>query len=200
MFVPLYKQFCLTTSAAASESTESCERHCQQNRLITDGFWSEIRSNGQTNKRFLCTFGGSQHTTARMTMAFFFPTIHNMLRLSPKIAAGLTLTFAHSKVASLSSYHHPGVRVASYNVLSDSLSEPSHFFKCQPDDLDENVRFQRVKTQLLGEIEKGSVLCIQELSRNWGGKLIPFFEEHGYSYAGMSLQSILYMYLEPLCY
>jgi mRNA deadenylase 3'-5' endonuclease subunit Ccr4 len=119
--------------------------------------------------------------TSRSAQTMAFP----MMRLSPnKVAAGVTLTFAHSKVVSMSSSSHPTIRVASYNVLSDSLCEPSHFFKCKPDDLAEEVRFRRVQAQLEEEMKKGAVLCLQEVSRNWGGRLIPFFEKYGYSYAG----------------
>lgn len=110
-----------------------------------------------------------------------------MMRFSPKIAAGFTVALTHSKfssVSSSSSSSAAAIRIASYNVLSDSLCEPSHFFKCQPDDLNESVRFQRVIKKLKEEMNKGSVLCLQEVSRNWGSKLIPFFEENGYAYAG----------------
>ena len=53
------------------------------------------------------------------------------------------------------------VRVASYNVLSDSLCRASHYSKGQPDDLDNDKRLARVKAQLQAEIDKGAVICLQ---------------------------------------
>ena len=33
------------------------------------------------------------------------------------------------------------------------------------------------------QMKQGAVICLQEVSRKWGGELVPFFEEHGYTYA-----------------
>lgn len=74
------------------------------------------------------------------------------------------------------------IRVASYNVLSDSLCSPDHFSQSSAADCDPNERFIRVKSQLQEQIDKKAVLCLQEVSRQWGAKLVPFFESNGYTY------------------
>lgn len=53
--------------------------------------------------------------------------------------------------------------VTSYNVLSSHLAQPDHFRACDPADLEANTRLKRVKQQLNPEIEKGSVICLQEV-------------------------------------
>jgi len=75
------------------------------------------------------------------------------------------------------------LRLVSYNVLSDSLDSPTHYLHCDPKDLDHETRFRRVEAQLVEQMEAGAVLCLQEVSRNWGGRLTPLFEKHGYMYA-----------------
>ena len=81
---------------------------------------------------------------------------------------------------------NPKVRVATYNVLSDSLCRASHYVHSSADALDNAKRFERVKAKLVEEMQQGSVVCLQEISRKWGAKLVPFFEKHGYAYAGVN--------------
>jgi len=75
------------------------------------------------------------------------------------------------------------MRIVQYNVLSDSLDSPDHYTFCDPADLDHDTRFKRVVAQLEEQMKEGAVLCLQEVSRNWGGKLVPLFEQHGYTCA-----------------
>jgi len=75
------------------------------------------------------------------------------------------------------------LRVVSYNILSNHLDSPSHFVHCDPKDLDHSVRFQRVVSKLEEQMRGGAVLSLQEVSRDWGAKLVPLFEKHGYTYA-----------------
>ncbi|KAA8493671.1 Carbon catabolite repressor protein 4-like 4 [Porphyridium purpureum] len=73
------------------------------------------------------------------------------------------------------------VRVVTYNVLSPTLAAPPYFPFCNPDDLVPDVRLERVKRKLLSEIERGAILCLQEVSRSWTGNLHAFFVQHQYS-------------------
>ena len=75
------------------------------------------------------------------------------------------------------------VRIASYNVLSDKLCDPDYFEFCAAEHCEPNFRLEMVKTKLSEEMEHGSILCLQEVSRRWGAKLMPFFEQHGYAHA-----------------
>lgn len=68
-----------------------------------------------------------------------------------------------------------GIRVTSYNVLSSHLASPSHFSYCKPEILDSNYRFQLLCQKLDKEIEKKSIICLQEVSTDWAGKLYVYF-------------------------
>lgn len=89
-------------------------------------------------------------------------------------------TFAYATQAQCKSMAN--MRVVTYNVLSDSLDAPDHYTFCDPKDLDGETRFQRVCAKLEVEMNQGAILCLQEVSRTWGAKLVPFFEKHGYTH------------------
>jgi hypothetical protein len=71
-------------------------------------------------------------------------------------------------------------RVATYNVLCSELSEPDYFTKCSPADLDPETRYRRVLARLGPEMERNAVICLQEVSREWAGRLHSFFAQRGY--------------------
>jgi len=73
------------------------------------------------------------------------------------------------------------LRVYTYNVLSSHLCEPSHFRSCSPKALDPEARFVKVLSKLEDECKKGSVICLQEVSRTWEGQLHTFFDKNSYS-------------------
>ncbi|KAK3241996.1 hypothetical protein CYMTET_48292 [Cymbomonas tetramitiformis] len=74
------------------------------------------------------------------------------------------------------------IRVVSYNVLSSSLAAPSHFDSCDPSNLDSSVRLERVLKKLEPEIKKNSIICLQEVSMMWAGKLEHFFGNRDYRF------------------
>lgn len=73
--------------------------------------------------------------------------------------------------------------MTSYNLLSDALCSADYYTLAGPAACDPDARLERVKAKLATEMEAGAVLCLQEVSRKWGAKLVPFFEEYGYAYA-----------------
>jgi len=75
------------------------------------------------------------------------------------------------------------VRVVSYNVLSSHLCEPGYFVKCSPENLDPDTRLERVCAALAAETDAGAVICLQEVSRDWSGKLHAFFAARGYQFS-----------------
>jgi hypothetical protein len=75
------------------------------------------------------------------------------------------------------------VRVVSYNILSDSLCRGSHYIHSKKEDLENVSRLARIKRSLAAEMDRGSVLCLQEVSRKWGADLVQFFEARGYGHA-----------------
>jgi len=74
------------------------------------------------------------------------------------------------------------VRVATYNVLSSHLAEPGYFSKCAPENLDPQTRLERVMEQLEAEVAAGSVIALQEVSRDWAGPLQIYFSQRGYEF------------------
>jgi 2',5'-phosphodiesterase len=72
------------------------------------------------------------------------------------------------------------LRLVTYNVLSSSLADPNHFPKCDPEFLDEEYRYEKLLDVLTKELKKGSVICLQEVSQKWYGRLHVFFNRNGY--------------------
>ena len=75
-----------------------------------------------------------------------------------------------------------GLRVVSYNVLSDGLCDADFFDCCAPADVDNRTRLEKIKRKLEAEMQQGAVICLQEISRNWAGELLPLYEKHGYGH------------------
>jgi len=71
-------------------------------------------------------------------------------------------------------------RVVSYNVLSSSLCEADYHVKCKAEDLDEKVRLRRVCDLLQPEVDKGAIICLQEVSTSWAGSLHTHFSRKDY--------------------
>ena len=72
------------------------------------------------------------------------------------------------------------IRVATYNVLSSSLAGADYFTKCQKEYLAPDYRFSVLKTKLQSEVEKKSVICLQEVSTLWAGYLHYYFAANDY--------------------
>jgi hypothetical protein len=73
-------------------------------------------------------------------------------------------------------------RVATYNVLCSELAEPDYFTHCDPANLDADTRYARVVARLGPEMERNAVICLQEVSREWAGRLHSFFAQRGYHF------------------
>tara|TARA_B100000524_G_scaffold348292_2_gene252341 strand:+ start:2039 stop:3499 length:1461 start_codon:yes stop_codon:yes gene_type:complete len=81
------------------------------------------------------------------------------------------------------------VRVCSYNVLSERLCSPAEFCRCEPRHLTAALRHKRIERKLSLEMERQSILCLQEVTISFADRLAVFFESRGYhltfsSYAG----------------
>jgi hypothetical protein len=99
------------------------------------------------------------------------PTSHTILRRSiPALRMSSSLRAQASST----------VRVATYNILSSHLASPQWFLSCKPENLDASTRMKRIKTKLLTEMEKQSIICLQEVSHVYAGQLHTFFSAHNY--------------------
>lgn len=74
------------------------------------------------------------------------------------------------------------IRVVSYNVLSSHLSAPNYFQACKPENLSPDARLEKVRDKLRGEMERQSIICMQELSTSWSGKLHGYFYKNDYHF------------------
>eukprot|EP00899_Mesostigma_viride_P005516 jgi/Mesvir1/14966/Mv14631-RA.3 len=83
-----------------------------------------------------------------------------------------------SCVAAMDSKH----RIVSYNVLSSSLSPPDYFTACEPEHLKPENRLLKILKKLDAEIEKDAVILLQEVSRDWVGKFLVFFQTRSYTF------------------
>ena len=72
------------------------------------------------------------------------------------------------------------VPVVTYNVLSSHLADPRRFRACDPECLEEHVRYERLLLQLRPHMRDRSIICLQEVSGVWAGRLHPFFQRMGY--------------------
>ena len=71
--------------------------------------------------------------------------------------------------------------VVTYNVLSSALASPDWFRFCDPANLEPDTRLSRVVSKLKSEIDKRAIICLQEVSRDWSGKLHALFQQNGYT-------------------
>ena len=74
------------------------------------------------------------------------------------------------------------VNVISYNVLSSSLSSPSHFQKCSPKNLKAENRYGKLTLKLEEQVKRRAVICLQEVSTSWAGRLHSYFQKEGYHF------------------
>jgi mRNA deadenylase 3'-5' endonuclease subunit Ccr4 len=85
------------------------------------------------------------------------------------------------------------VRVFSYNVLSSHLpwGGIEVYSSCKAEYLDANYRLHKLLTEKLPpEIEQQSIICLQEVSHTWAGKLHAFFAQRGYYFIATLYGSI----------
>lgn len=72
------------------------------------------------------------------------------------------------------------IRVVSYNVLSSHLADPSHFSTLDPEHLLAANRLPVILEKLDEEMNRNSLICLQEVSYDWAGSLHAHFANKGY--------------------
>jgi 2',5'-phosphodiesterase len=88
--------------------------------------------------------------------------------------------FSTSQACSMSASGAPAFRVVTYNLLSSSLCNSKDHHMCTKAALEPNARLERIKAKLQPEIQKHSVLCLQEVSILWVGLLHVWLQTRGY--------------------
>lgn len=72
------------------------------------------------------------------------------------------------------------VNLTSYNVLSSHLADPKYHTGCKPEFLDAQYRLKELFKKLDKEVSNRAVICLQEISTPWSGKLHKYFIQHNY--------------------
>ena len=70
--------------------------------------------------------------------------------------------------------------VVTYNVLSSSLADPRDFCACDPECLKEDVRYKKLVARLQVHLNRKSIICLQEVSTLWAGRLHCLFQTADY--------------------
>jgi len=83
-------------------------------------------------------------------------------------------------MAPLSKQEPLNVRVATYNVLSSHLSGTDHYSTLDPNHLCPKNRLPVVLQKIDEEIERSSIICLQEVSHDWAGSFHTHFANRGY--------------------
>lgn len=73
-------------------------------------------------------------------------------------------------------------RITSYNVLSSHLSAANYFRACSPEYLDPAYRYNALERKLTQEVDSDAVVCLQEVSHAWAGRLHTFFSKRNYHF------------------
>jgi hypothetical protein len=76
------------------------------------------------------------------------------------------------------------INICTYNVLSSSLSAPSFFHHCNPDDAKAENRYERLLEKLSVVLRNDYIITLQEVSVLWESRLIVWFSQRGYTYIG----------------
>jgi 2',5'-phosphodiesterase len=97
------------------------------------------------------------------------------------VFALLSLCLSFHSIYSYSTSMNPSrVRIVSYNVLSSHLARTDHYPTLNPSHLLASNRLPVVLKKLDEEVEKKSIICLQEVSQDWEGELHTYFANRGY--------------------
>ena len=72
------------------------------------------------------------------------------------------------------------VRLVSYNVLSSHLASTYQFPTLNPSHLEASNRLPEVIKKLDREVQKNSIICLQEVSQDWAGNFYSYFFQNNY--------------------
>jgi 2',5'-phosphodiesterase len=75
------------------------------------------------------------------------------------------------------------IRVTTYNVLSSSLCSPSYFINVTDEKwCSSKYRLDGLLKKLRTEIDNKAIICLQEVSLAWTGKLHSFLDSNDYTF------------------
>lgn len=86
------------------------------------------------------------------------------------------------------------IKIIQYNILCQKLANPN-YHKCKPEDLEEKKRWENIVDRLMSYIDGNCIICLQEISQTWCGKMYDLFisQNYGFIYSSYGSQSNDYM-------
>lgn len=70
------------------------------------------------------------------------------------------------------------MNIISYNILCTDLAIEKEFPTIDEEFLNNENRFKKILCELLDGVSNNTILCLQEISEDWCGKLHTFFYLH----------------------
>lgn len=77
-----------------------------------------------------------------------------------------------------------GIRVITYNVLTQKYAQPSYYPTIRKEYLTEEYRWERLQRLSTSWIRAGFIICLQEVSTKWDIRLSELFAQYNYMYCG----------------
>jgi len=75
-----------------------------------------------------------------------------------------------------------GVRIVSYNLLSQKLISEEFYVHCDPQHLQEEFRRDLLQKVLDAEVQRKSIICLQEVNTEWAAWLWTWFDHRKYNF------------------
>lgn len=72
------------------------------------------------------------------------------------------------------------VKVVQYNILSERLANKNFYVKATDEEVNAKLRWSKIVAQLQAAMADNAIICLQEVGRNWLGKLTLLAEQKGY--------------------
>ena len=73
--------------------------------------------------------------------------------------------------------NEPVYEVTTYNLLAPDIGTPEEHSHCDPANLDPTTRIKRIKQKLHLQVEKESIICLQEIPKVWADELEIFLDK-----------------------
>ena len=89
------------------------------------------------------------------------------------------------------------MRIVTYNVLAPKLCNPKWFTHSRLEAVDPTNRLKAISIQLEHEMKQQSVICLQEVSRDWASAFHVLFSQGKYHFIHCSTQGKSSDYMGP---
>src|SRR5579872_2752666 len=78
-------------------------------------------------------------------------------------------------------YKYHDFRIITFNLLSTSYTNSTHFSFVKPEHLNFKYRYKKTLKLFNSWIKVNFIICLQELNKDWSKVLLPFFKNNNYN-------------------